>query len=146
MMLLTNEGITREIIQLKKELYTIKNERNKSTIDTNIINMVIKFQCMKLHKNLMRRQSQRKNRLFKRDHITSLQSDNVENIGEIYFSDDSSRTKQKKGQPKADSVYLLKYQKYITQGTPNDNFVNDDNKKSEIFKIVYKQKYEQSMS
>ena len=55
MMLLTNDGITREIIQLKKELYTIKNERNKSTIDTNIINMVIKFQCMKLHKNLMRR-------------------------------------------------------------------------------------------
>ena len=43
---------------------------------------------------------------------------------------------------KDDYVYLLNNVKYIMQDRPNDNFVDDDNKKDEIVDIVDKQTYE----
>ena len=50
------------------------------------------------------------------------------------------------GQLKDDSVYLLKNMKHIMPDIPNENFVDDDNKKDEIVEIVDKRKYEQAVS
>ena len=55
-----------------------------------------------------------------RDHTTSLQSDNVEDIGEINNAllIESKLTRKTVGQLKDDSVYLLNDAKYILQGRP----------------------------
>ena len=50
------------------------------------------------------------------------------------------------GQLRYDSVYLLNDAKYIMSDGPNDNFVDDDNKKDETVQIVDKQKYKQTVS
>ena len=69
---------------------------------------------------------------FTRYHSNSLQSDNVDNIGEInnFLMIEAQLTKII-GQLRYDSVYLLNDAKYIMSDGPNDNFVDDDNKKDE---------------
>ena len=47
---------------------------------------------------------------------------------------------------KDDYVYLLKDAKHVMQDRHNESFVDDDNKKYEIFKNVNKRKYEQAVS
>ena len=53
---------------------------------------------------------------------------------------ESDLTKNNKtiGQLKDDSVYLLNYVKHVMQDRPNENFVDDDNKKYKIVEIVDK--------
>ena len=88
--------------------------------------------------------------MFKRDHITSLQSDNVENIGEknnlLMIEAELKNNNKTIGQLKDDSVYLLNYAKHIMQDWPNESVVDDDNKKDKIVENINKRKYEQDAS
>ena len=43
-----NERMERQIIHLKKELHTIKKGKIILPLRQNLINMLIKFQCLKL--------------------------------------------------------------------------------------------------
>ena len=87
---------------------------------------------------------------FTRDHSTSIQSDNVEDIGEInnFLMIESEITNNNKtvGQLKDGFVCILNYVKHIMQDSHNKKGVDDDNKKDKIFDIVEKRKYEQSIS
>ena len=87
---------------------------------------------------------------FTRYDSTSLQYDNVEDIGEInkLLMIEVELTKNDKTivKLKDNSLYLLKYVKHIIQDRPNENFVDDDNKKDEIVEIVYKRRCEQAVS
>ena len=70
--------------------------------------------------------------LFKRDRITSIQSDNVEDICEInnvlMIEAELTKTNKAIGKLKDDSVYLLNGEKYILQKKTIEIFMNDDNK------------------
>ena len=88
--------------------------------------------------------------MLTRDQNNPLQSDNVEDIGEINNSliIESEVTKFNKtiGQLKGDSVYLLSDAKNILQDRPQENFVDDDNNMDKNVEKIEKREYEQAVS
>ena len=80
--------------------------------------------------------------MLTRDCGNSLQSDHVEDIGEIdnFLMIEAELTKQNV-QLEDDYVYLLKNGKDIMQDIPSDSYVDDYNEKDEILDIVDKRKY-----
>ena len=88
--------------------------------------------------------------MLTRDQNNPLQSDNVEDIGEINNSliIESEVTKFNKtiGQLKGNSVYLLSDAKNILQDRPQENFVDDDNNMDKNVEKIEKREYEQAVS